>query len=199
MPSNLIKTKSGKLLADIAPLHQPSTVEVYLKSEPFSIDMDMVKLWAPVEEGDFAINIAFDKIDSLFDESTLLKITTLNPRVELNKDINIFISHGGKDELYGFKSISPADDKYFLNEKDIFGTGKIAILFICHSGSLKSSLYATKLDGLVNKILDFGYESVLAPAWSYNVILTGVWTRNFINSINQGKVSLNQHFLLTNP
>ncbi|KTK26826.1 hypothetical protein [Enterobacter hormaechei] len=187
MPSNLIKTKSGKLLADIAPLHQPSTVEVYLKSEPFSIDMDMVKLWAPVEEGDFAINIAFDKIDSLFDESTLLKITTLNPRVELNKDINIFISHGGKDELYGFKSISPADDKYFLNEKDIFGTGKIAILFICHSGSLKSSLYATKLDGLVNKILDFGYESVLAPAWSYNVILTGVWTRNFINSINQGK------------
>lgn len=187
MPSNLIKTTSGTLLADLAPLHLPSTVELYLKSEPFSINRDKVKLWAPIDEGDFAINIAYDKIDYSFDDSTLLKVTTLDPQVELNKDINIFISHGGKDELYGFKSISPAENKYFINERDIFGKGKIAILFICHSGSLKSSMYATKLDGLVNKILEFGYETVLAPAWSYNVILTGIWTRNFIDALDEGK------------
>lgn len=187
LPPNLIKTTSGEILADLAPLHIPSTVELYLKGEPFTIDYNNIKLWAPVEEGDFAINIAFDKIDSVFSETSLIKITSLNPRNDLNKDINIFISHGGKDSLYGFKSISPAENKYFINESDVFGTGKIAILFICHSGSSKSSMFATKLDGLVSKVLDLGYECVLAPAWSYNVILTGVWTRNFVDALKDGK------------
>lgn len=187
LPPNLIKTTSGELLADLAPLHIPSTVELYLKGEPFIVDYNNIKLWAPIEEGDFAINIAFDKIDNLFSEASLMKITSLNPRNDLNKDINIFISHGGKDRLYGFKSISPAEGKYFINESDVFGTGKVAILFICHSGSSKSSMFATKLDGLVSKILDLGYECVLAPAWSYNVILTGIWTRNFVDALNNGE------------
>lgn len=187
LPPNLIKTTSGLLLADLAPIHTPSSVELYIKSTQFNTQSNSIKLWAPVEEGDFAINIAFDKIQNLFNDTTLLKITSLNPRNELNKDINIFISHGGKDSLYGFKSISPAEDKYFINEKDIFGTGKVAILFICHSGSSKSSMFATKLDGLVSRVLELGYECVLAPAWSYNVILTGVWTRNFIDALNSGK------------
>lgn len=187
LPPNLIKTTSNLLLADLAPLHVPSSVELYLKSTQFNVEPSNIKLWAPIEGGDFAINIAFDKINNLFNDTSLLKITSLNPKNELNKDINIFISHGGKDRLYGFKSISPADDKYFINENDVFGTGKVAILFICHSGSSKSSMFATKLDGLVSKVLDLGYECVLAPAWSYNVILTGIWTRNFIDALNGGK------------
>lgn len=197
LPPNLIKTTSGELLADLAPLHIPSTVELYLKGESFTVEHDNIKLWAPVEEGDFAINIAFDKIESLFNDASLIKITSLNPRNDLNKDINIFISHGGKDSLYGFKSISPAEDKYFINESDIFGRGKVAILFICHSGSSKSSMYATKLDGLVSKVLDLGYECVLAPAWSYNVILTGIWTRHFVDALNDGK-SLSESTYLAN-
>ncbi|HEN5125959.1 TPA: hypothetical protein U6I84_005103 [Klebsiella quasipneumoniae] len=186
LPPNLIKTISGKILADLSPLHIPSTVELYIKDNPFAIEHNNIKLWAPVEEGDFAINIAFDKIDSLFNDTSLTKITSLNPRNDLNKDINIFISHGGKDSLYGFKSISPAENKFFINESDVFGTGKVAILFICHSGSYKSSMFATKLDGLVSKVLDLGYECVLAPAWSYNVILTGIWTKNFVDALNEG-------------
>ncbi|HFZ1281280.1 TPA: hypothetical protein ACIJR0_004779, partial [Klebsiella aerogenes] len=30
-------------------------------------------------------------------------------------------------------------------------------------------------------------ECVLAPAWSYNVILTGIWTRSFVDALNDGK------------
>ncbi|ELY5789054.1 hypothetical protein ACRXLK_000773 [Cronobacter turicensis] len=187
LPPNLIKTTAGTLLVDLAPLHIPRSIESHIKKVKFTVDSTKVKLWAPVEEGDFAINIAYDKIQSLFDNNTLLKVTSLDPKTELNRDINIFISHGGKDRLYGFKSISPAEDKYFVNERDLFGYGKIAILFICHSGSSKSSMFATKLDGLVNRVFDLGYECVLAPAWSYNVILTGIWTRSFIDALNSGK------------
>ncbi|MGA4658555.1 hypothetical protein ACK6ST_16845 [Proteus terrae] len=187
IPPNLIKTTSNLLLADLAPLHIPSSVELYIRSTEFNINSSQIKLWAPIEEGDYAINIAFDKIQMLFNDNSLLKFTTLNPEIELNKDINIFISHGGKDQFHGFKSISPSENKYFINEQDIFGIGKIAILFICHSGSSHSSMFATKLDGLVSKVLDLGYECVLAPAWSYNVILTGIWTRNFIDALNNGE------------
>lgn len=187
LPPNLIKSSSGSLISDLAPLHIPSSVESYLKRKQFNVKTDHIMLWAPIEEGDFAINIAFDKITYLFNNNSLLKVTSIVPKNELNKDVNIFISHGGKDEFYGFKSISPADNQYFIDEKKIFGIGKVAILFICHSGSSKSSMYATKLDGLVSKVLDLGYECVLAPAWSYNVILTGIWTKNFIDYLNLGK------------
>lgn len=187
LPPNLIKTTADKLLVDLAPLHIPRSIESQINKVKFTVDSTKVKLWAPVEEGDFAINIAYDKIQNLFDNDSLLKVTSLNPKTELNRDINIFISHGGKDRLYGFKSISPAEDKYFVNERELFGNGKIAILFICHSGSSKSSMFATKLDGLVNRVFDLGYECVLAPAWSYNVILTGIWTRSFIDALNSGK------------
>lgn len=187
LPPNLTKTTSGQLLSDLAPIHIPSTVEMYLKSDPFNLDYNNIKLWAPIEEGDYAINIAYDKIESLFSDDSLVKVTSLDPRSDLNKEINIFISHGGKDRFYGFKSISPADGKYFINEKEIFGKGKVAILFICHSGSSKSAMFATKLDGLVSRVLDLGYECVLAPAWSYNVTLTGIWTRNFIDALKEGK------------
>ena len=57
-------------------------------------------------------------------------------------------------------------------------------------GKLPSYLYAipevinhlclqTKLDGLVSKVLDLGYECVLVSGLSYNVILTGIWTKKF--------------------
>ncbi|MEJ4043488.1 hypothetical protein [Erwinia sp. SLM-02] len=198
LPPNLIKTTSGKLLGDLAPLHIPSTVELYIKGNSFTADHKLIKLWAPADEGDFAINIAYDKIQGFFDDTSLMKISSLNPRIDLNKDINIFISHGGKDSLYGFKSISPAEGKYFINENDVFGTGKIAILFICHSGSSKSAMFATKVDGLVSKVLDLGYQCVVAPAWSYNVTLTGIWTRSFINALNDGNSISESTFFANN-
>jgi len=186
LPPNLTKTSAGKILADLAPIHIPSTVEMYLKGKPYKLDYNNIKLWAPIEEGDYAINIAYDKIESLISDDSMEKVTSLDPRVDLNKEINIFISHGGKDSFYGFKSISPAEGKYYIKEKDIFGKGKVAILFICHSGSSKSAMFATKLDGLVSKVLDLGYECVLAPAWSYNVTLTGIWTRSFLDALKDG-------------
>ncbi|WP_241623708.1 hypothetical protein [Rosenbergiella epipactidis] len=198
LPPNLIKNTYGKVLADLSPIHMPSTVEVFLKDKTYTLDSNSIKLWAPIEGGDFAINIAFDKISNLFEDDSLMKITSIDPRNDLNKDINIFISHGGKDRVYGFKSISPADNQYFIDESSVFGKGKVAILFICHSGSCKSSMFATKLEGLVSNVLNLGYECVLAPAWSYNVVLTGIWIRNFIDAINDGKNISESTFIANN-
>lgn len=185
-PINLIKDSKERLLSDYANISISTSINAYIAYEKHSINAKKLKLWAPVEEGDIPINIAFGKICDEFSDDELIRVESLNPRSDLNQDINIFISHGGKDDLYGFKAISPAEDVYFINEKDIFGEGKVAVLFICHSGSSRSSLYATKINTLVYSLLNMGYEAVLAPAWSYNVMLAGIWTRAFIDAFRDG-------------
>lgn len=194
-PINLIKGSNEKLLSDYANISISTSINAYMAYKKRSINSKKLKLWAPVEEGDIAINIAFGKICDEFSDDELIRVESLNPRSDLNQDINIFISHGGKDDLYGFKAISPAEDMYFINEKDIFGEGEVAILFICHSGSSRSSLYATKINTLVYSLLNMGYEAVLAPAWSYNVMLAGIWTRAFIDAFREGNSLSKANFI----
>ncbi|NIE71101.1 hypothetical protein [Pantoea sp. Acro-807] len=194
-PINLIKDSKGRLLSDQANVSISTSINAYIAYEKHVVNAKKLKLWAPVEEGDIPINIAFGKICDEFSEDELIRVESLNPRSELNQDINIFISHGDKDDFYGFKAISPAEDMYFINEKDIFGKGKVAILFICHSGSSRPSLYATKINTLVYSLLNMGYEAVLAPAWSYNVMLAGIWTKAFIDAFRNGNSLSKSNFI----
>ncbi|KMJ45238.1 hypothetical protein AB204_09950, partial [Xenorhabdus khoisanae] len=151
--------------------------------------------WAPVENSDWAIQIAYGKISDEFTDQEMTKVDTLNSKCDLNEDINIFISHGGNDDLYGFKSISTGSGLYILDEAEIFGTGKIAILFICHSGSSKASWYASKINSLIDKVLSLGYEAVIAPAWSYNVTLAGLWTSTFISALRNGNNIIKSNYI----
>jgi hypothetical protein len=194
-PISLLKDKNGDLLVNYTCVSISTSVYSYTSYKKTSVDAKILKLWAPIEEGDIPINIAHGKIFDAFSHDELISVESLNPRNDLNKDINIFISHGDKDEFYGFKSISPAENLYFIEDEDIFGHGKIAILFICHSGSSRSSLYATKINTLVSKLHKMGYEAVLAPAWSYNVMLAGIWTKAFINAFREGNSLSKSNFI----
>ncbi|MEM7924139.1 hypothetical protein Q4Q65_20545, partial [Morganella morganii] len=153
----------------------PLSVTEYINDKEGIIDTRKIKLWAPIENSDFAIQMAYSKISDEFTDQEMIKIDSLNPKIELNQDINIFISLGGKADLYGVRSISTGSGLYITDESLIFGTGEIAILFICHSGSSKASWYSNKINTLIDKVLSMGYKTVIAPAWSYNVMLAGIW------------------------
>jgi len=185
-PINMLKTERGDIFSEKFSLTIADSVRKYVKNESYFCDIRKIKLWAPIKEGDIAINIAYSKIKEECASFDFNCFEGVYPEPEQNQDVNIFISHGGKHEIYGFNSISPAEDIFYLDEKVVFGKGKVAILFICHSGSSKAETYATKINTLVSKVLSLGYEAVLAPAWSYNVILPGIWTKEFLNSISSG-------------
>lgn len=187
IPINLLKKYSNIPLCDDHVIITPLSVTEYINDKESVIDTSKIKLWAPRENSDFAIQIAYSKISDEFTDQEMIKIDSLNPKIELNQDINIFISHGGKDDLYGFRSISTGSGLYITDEKLIFGTGEIAILFICHSGSAKASWYSNKLNTLIDKVLSMGYKTVIAPAWSYNVMLAGVWSKTFVDAFKNGK------------
>lgn len=187
IPLNLLKKHSNTLLCDDHAIITPLSVTEYINDKEDIIDTRKIKLWAPIENSDFAIQMAYSKISDEFTEQEMFKIDSLDPKTELNQDINIFISHGGKDDLYGFRSISTGSGLYMTDEKSIFGTGDIAILFICHSGSSKASWYSNKLNTLIDKVLSMGYKTVIAPAWSYNVMLAGIWSKTFVDTFKDGK------------
>ena len=187
IPMNLLTKNSGAPLCDDHVIITPRSVTEYINDREKIIDACKIKLWAPVENSDFAIQMAYSKISDEFTDEEMIKIDSLDPKIELNQDINIFISHGGKDDLYGFRSISTGSGLYVTDENLIFGTGDLAILFICHSGSSKASWYSNKLNTLIDKVLSMGYTTVIAPAWSYNVMLAGIWSRTFIDAFKNGK------------
>ncbi|MER5048129.1 hypothetical protein, partial [Morganella morganii] len=187
IPINLLKKNSNTPLCDNHVIITPLSVTEYINDKEGIIDTRKIKLWAPIENSDFAIQMAYSKISDEFTDQEMIKIDSLNPKIELNQDINIFISHGGKDDLYGFRSISTGSGLYITDESLIFGTGEIAILFICHSGSSKASWYSNKINTLIDKVLSMGYKTVIAPAWSYNVMLAGIWSKTFIDAFKNGK------------
>lgn len=187
IPMNLLKKNSNTPLCDEHVIITPLSVTEYINDKKGVIDTSKIKLWAPIESSDFAIQMAYSKISDEFSDQEMIKIDSLDPKIELNQDINIFISHGGKDDLYGFRSISTGSGLYITDENLIFGTGEIAILFICHSGSSKASWYSNKINTLIDKVLSMGYKTVIAPAWSYNVMLAGVWSKTFVDAFKNGK------------
>ncbi|AUT97531.1 hypothetical protein MC47_020500 [Citrobacter freundii] len=187
IPINLLRKYSNVPLCDDHAIITPLSVTEYMNDKESVIDARQIKLWAPIENSDFAIQMAYSKISDEFTDQEMIKVDSLEPKIELNQDINIFISHGGKDDLYGFRSISTGSGLYIRDEKLIFGAGEVAILFICHSGSSKASWYSNKLNTLIDKVLSMGYKTVIAPAWSYNVMLAGIWSKAFVDTFKNGK------------
>ncbi|HHQ4455448.1 hypothetical protein FT688_03820 [Aeromonas hydrophila] len=182
-PHNLIKVED-KILGLRQAISSPLSFDNYLNYTNIKVCLDEIYLWAPIIEGDMAIAIAFSKlkeelndINVLYDEGTIP-----NPRC----DLNIFISHGGRDGNSGFCGLYPTSGKAY-DVEGIFGTGKVAILFVCHSGSIVENIFSNSTHTLVKQLLQDGYDAVISPSWSLNVSIPGIWMRKFIGSMKTGK------------
>jgi hypothetical protein len=107
------------------------------------------------------------------------------PNIDNEADINIFISHGGRESLKGFKGIYPSVDKVYTDD-NIFGKGKVAILFVCHSGSIVDNHYSNSFHTLIKVLLKSGYQAVIAPSWSLNICIPGIWTKELLEKLKDG-------------
>jgi hypothetical protein len=85
----------------------------------------------------------------------------------------------------GFKGLYPSDDKVYTNDS-IFGKGKVAILFVCHSGSVVKNHYSNSVHTLTKSLLESGYQAVIAPSWSLNICIPGIWTKELLENLKNG-------------
>lgn len=182
-PHNMIKT-NGSIVALNQAIHSPLSFDNYLQSKSVTVDIKNIFAWAPTVEKDMAISIAFSKLKDELGTNGINYDENLMPNPSC--DINIFISHGGRDGNSGFCGLYPTSGKSYMTDK-IFGHGKVAILFVCHSGSIVENHYSNSTHTLIKNLLKSGYETVISPSWSLNVSIPGIWAKEFINSLKSKK------------
>lgn len=198
-PPNLIRVSNKELISNNSTVISPLGFTNYVKTrfQNTKVSTEKIYLWAPIHEQDMAINMAYS---TLSDEISNYNIIIDNKRIpdsSVMTDINIFIAHGGSG-YDGLTGIFPnSDEVYSVDSKALFSTGKVAILFICHSGSSGKSLFFNKTNTLIKQLLNNGYEATIAPFWSLNVKIPGIWTKEFLYSLELN-MSIDESVLMAN-
>jgi len=155
--------------------------------------------WAPIEDGDGDINYGFDKMKHVLEEYKIPAITQSLPE-EINSDVNIFFAHGELNGA-GFKAIYKSDknNSAVISNRRLFGTGKIAILFVCHSGAIDKNIFSNSVISLIHEIIELGYAAVIAPCWSLEVTIPQFWLQYFLEKFKSGAyISEAVHFANNN-
>lgn len=142
--------------------------------------------WAPIEEGDPAINYGYDKLKPILELNDIKTITNINEET-INSNINIFFAHG---ELNGtsFKAIYKSQENFsaIISNGVLFGKGDIAILFVCHSGKMDKNFFSNSVVSLVHEIIELGYKAVIAPCWALEVTIPEFWLDEFMKKFKTG-------------
>ncbi len=184
---------------DFVGYHQPITNIISL--EYLAVHGDTIRkkpeemtlaCWVPTVDGDMPLYIAENKLKPVLVEKYGVSIqNSVYPKPPLNANINFFVAHGYKTVM-GFRSVHTRqqDEGHALvndtGVAHVFGSGFIAVVFICDSGAVTKDLYKQQLNSFVNEILSLGYKAVVAPSWKYNPLMTGIWTEVFLESMQNG-------------
>ncbi len=182
-PHNFISEPNDGEISRI--ICNPLSLDNYLRYKPLHIDVSEVSIWAPIEADDTAILLAHGRLISCMAEYKLILSESMVPNFERQTDIKAFICHGGRSKNGGFTGLYPSDDKKYISSS-ILGSGKVAVLFICHGGHVNSDVYARSFQALAKNLLSAGYEAVIAPSWSLNVVIPGPWMTAFIGFLTLG-------------
>jgi len=184
---------------DFLGYHKPVTNIISLeyfaaKGVPIIANLAELNLacWIPTVDEDMVLYIAEKTLRPLLENKYKITIqNSIYPKPALDATINVFVAHGAKS-ITGFRSVhtrGQTEGHALINDTGIarvFGTGFIAVVFICDSGAMTKDIYNQKLISLVNEILSLGYKAVVAPTWKYNPAITSIWLEAFMDSLKAG-------------
>lgn len=182
---------------DFISFHKPITniisLEWYIENgEELILSKDKLSLeaWAPIDDGDYALNISYTKLKPVIDKFGGYIHTGIVPSHPMASTINIFLAHGGKG-FEGFRALytKHIEGSAILKGKGvsaIFGDGVIAILFVCDSASITREIYTQRLNTFTYQVLSLGYKAVIAPSWSLSINIPSIWLTNLIGFLQEG-------------
>lgn len=154
--------------------------------------------WIPITDGDGTVNWGYDKIEPILSKLGTKIHTSHYPNSIIDSDINFFLAHGELDSS-GFKAIYTNDEgeSAIVYPKEVFGSGTIAVLFICNSGSSKDELYSNSISSFSMQLLKYGYKAVIAPFWPFDVSISPIWLEEFLSVFKCG-LSLSEAVFMAN-
>lgn len=184
-PTNLI-INDNDFIGSKFPVTNILQLEWFIKnSNNIEIKEHSISCWIPLEDKDTTLELGYEKIHPILTEFKIKTIIKSLPDQIFKENINILFAHGELDKI-GFKAISQNEEKVVFNNKSVFGEGEIAILFICHSGSMNQDIFSNKVQSLVFDMISYGYKAVIAPFWALEATIPSFWLKYFLNSFNEG-------------
>jgi hypothetical protein len=186
-PHNLLKNRNRDFIYLQRPICNMLSLE-WLKENKSknTIPASYTKsIFIPHEDGDLIINQLYNSISNYIFENNFKTSFSQNALEPLSSNINIVVSHG-KEDISTFNTITSDSNTFIFNPDKILGEGQIAILLICHSGSMKSDLFSNSTATYLKQILKLGYQGIIAPFWGLDIDLLPHWLPAFFNSLNEG-------------
>lgn len=120
-------------------------------------------------------------------------VNNVVPPCPLSAEINILAAHGGRN-IAAFPYLSINDDVKLTDVENLVGNGRILVLFVCHSGSMRQELFRHRVASVVGGFLKRGYQAVIAPFWSLDISVPPVWLPAFLGRLIEGATVAEAHF-----
>jgi hypothetical protein len=141
-------------------------------------------MWIPIDAGDMSLNILYSRLETFLKQELIGVSTRSIPDHPLSSTINILVAHGGKT-IAESKIISTGRER-ILNGHQFLGEGRVAILFVCHSGGMEKATLDQKVMSFVRELLERGYAAVVAPYWSLHISVPPIWLPAFLAAMRRG-------------
>ncbi len=188
-PHNLLLDSTGEFIAAKIPIVNILNPDLFIRLNATSSTLRnnmSISAWTPIVDNDFAIQAVHGTLVEELEQFNIQFITDRVPLSTPASDINIFVGHGsiGND---GFRAVYTADTIAIKSWGKVFGQGKIAILFICHSGAMQQRFFMHQLTSLSIKLIELGYLSVIGSFWALHIKIPAIWAKHFLGSFNTGK------------
>ena len=142
-------------------------------------------IWIPTKRGDFTLNHLYSKLEQILTINDFEIYDDVFLKKPISCDINILTAHGDSD-ISKFHALFTNEEESIFNIHKVVGTGKVLILFVCHSGSMTSGTFQNKIQSMARYFLENGYECVIAPFWALHIAIPPIWLPIFLQNFNAG-------------
>lgn len=198
-PYHLIQD-GGDFISAMKPICNVLSIERFIENSGKSfLKRDYtVSAWIPSDDKEPTISWGFSILQPLLKEIKAKLFTSTYPRERIDTDLNIFLAHGVLDST-GFKAIYTNHEtkKAITFPHEVFGSGRVAILFVCNSGSSNEEFLSNSVVSFSGELLKSGYESVVAPFWPFDVTMSKIWLEEFLHVFGEG-FSISESVFLAN-
>lgn len=181
----MIDEQQNRFVGEVYPSANVISTEFFIKSnfnEPLHEGFTK-SYWSPLyKENTF--QIIKGSLQEVFDKYNFHIDDNEKPSQPLHSDLNIICAHGAdniSETEWFYANGSP-----IIDSDKVVSSGKIIVLFTCHSGSITYNNFDNATHTIIKRYLKMGYSSVIAPMWSLNIKILPIWLEEFMQVIENG-------------
>lgn len=182
-----VNANTGDFVSASLPCCNTLSTEVLFKTNTLDpLPKEFTKsFWIPYGSGEFTFDMIYGKLEDVIQRYGIAVQQTIDFDTPLIGDLTLLCAHGATD--ISKTEVFYVDDKPLLDTLRCVGRGKIAVMLICHSGSITRSVYDNAMHTLVKQLILKGYSSIVAPMWSLPTDIITPWLTVFLESLENGE------------